>query len=107
MRSYHPMLLSTSRGNLIEKILRNPDGRLVRATFCVYEYHGRAKARLVKVVFLDEAPVLGTQSFGLPGFVQVPAADFSEFVSTGPISSPYFNSNILYSLGTQPRAPTV
>ena len=48
------MQISLSKSSLIEKIVRDRQGRLVRATFCVYQNGYRVKARLVSVQYLDD-----------------------------------------------------
>jgi hypothetical protein len=98
------MQLVLSKSNYVEKILHDKDGRLVRATFCVYENGGRIKARLVDVVYLDEYQGLDSKTSELFGFV---AKQKIENVcdSVFDIVSPYF-SNILYFSGSKPRAPT-
>ena len=95
------MQLTPRREQTIEKIIRDADGRLVKATFCVYEQGGRIKARLIEAVVLDEIKnqtlSLGTRS------------KISKYVQTilqTKVVSPYFNTSLIYALGSRPRAPT-
>ena len=101
------MLLTPSQGNIVEKILRDKGGRLCRATFCVYENAGRVKARLVSVEYIDEAPKIQNKSYSLTGFVSKLSKVYSEGFFPKTFQSPYFNNNLLYSLGLKPRAPTL
>ena len=99
------MQLKPSQSNIVEKVLRNSDGRLVCATFCVYENGSHIKARLLKVVFLDELVALSNKPFSLTGFSS--HILFSIFYSqSSSYKSPYFNKNILDFSGSKPRAPT-
>jgi hypothetical protein len=90
---------------LIEKIIRDKQGRLVLATFCVYEQFGRVKARLVSATYLDENVALENKTFALSGFtVKQPLV--TEVIRHARIISPYFNILSLDLSGTKPRAPT-
>lgn len=101
------MFISKSpQKNIVERIFRDKEGRLVKATFYVYESGGHFKARLVKVEFIKEVLVLENKIFSLPGYVsQFPK--YTEKISiNGNIVSPYFNNNLLYFSGSKPRAPS-
>jgi len=98
------MQITTPRGNLIEKVLRDKDGKLVRATFCVYEESGRFKARLLNFVYLDES-LENKEVLCL----EVLKTNFDFQVEKNldhKIISPYFDFNILSFLGSKPRAPS-
>jgi len=99
------MQLSLSRSNLIEKILCDKNGRLVRATFCVYECGGRMKAKLVDVVYLDQNVTIENKIPILSGFCGVKSFG-AEIIFEKGIVSPYTDFNLLYSSGSKPRAPT-
>lgn len=91
-------------GNYVEKILRDKNGQLVRATFCVYESAGHIKARLVKAEFIEE--VLSNKTVvALTGFIKKEIHGFVQHI--GNVISPYFSLNTLYSSGSKPRAPTI
>ena len=98
------MQLTHHKENIIEKIIRDGDGRLVRATFAVYESRGRIKARLLTAVFIDEYAEIGNAVLKLDGFSLPKVAQSDEIIYTK-IVSPYF-SNSFYISGSQPRAPT-
>ncbi len=100
------MQLVHTKENIIEKIIRDADGRLVRATFAVYENGGRIKARLLHAVFLDESVTIeSNRILSLGGFVPLQTIS-SGILPFAKIVSPYFSNNLLYSLGSKPRAPT-
>ncbi len=101
----NPMQLTTHKRNIVEKILRDQGGRLVRATFCVYEQAGRIKARLVSITPIDEGVIPNKKSIALAGFSQTHT--YPVIVQSRPVTpSPYFNTNTLYFSGSKPRAPT-
>ena len=89
-------------GKVVEKIIRDKQGRLVRATFCIYENAGRLKARLVNFVYINE---IATKVFSLLGFSDSQYSLFNIHYSTRRVISPFLNS-ILYFSGSKPRAPT-
>lgn len=91
-------------GNYIERVIRDKNGQLVRATFCVYECSGQIKARLVSAEYIKEDVVENNITPILVGFVQKGLKNFIEYV--GETASPYFNLNTLYFSGSKPRAPT-
>lgn len=91
-------------GNYVERIIRDKNGQLVRATFCVYECNGHIKARLINAELVKE--VLQNEKVEiLTGFVQKEYRNFIEYV--GATVSPYFSLNTLYFSGSKPRAPTI
>lgn len=98
------MQITTPRGNLIEKVLRDKDGRLVRASFCVYQESGRVKARLLNVVYLDES-LENKEVLCLEGLKDNFEFEVEE-KQDHKILSPYFDFNILSFLGSKPRAPS-
>lgn len=90
-------------GNYVERIIRDKNGQLVRATFCVYECSGHIKARLINAELIKE--VLSNKNIAvLTGFVKEELQNFIEYV--GEVASPYFILNTLYTSGSKPRAPT-
>ena len=99
------MQLTPIKGNYIEKILRDAQGHLVRVTFCVYESDGRIKARLIQATLLEQTPAIENKIYSLSGNV-AKSPDYSlEKIVWKEIVSPYFN-NLLFSIGSKPRAPT-
>ena len=98
------MQLARIKGNTVEKIFRDKDGRLVRATFYVYENAGRVKARLVDFVYLTEE-VVKSATFFISGFAKAKAKNLINTIGRSVIS-PFLNFEILYFSGSKPRAPT-
>lgn len=98
------MQIIPSNQKIVEKILRDKDGRLVRATFCVYEKAGHIKARLVDFKYIEESLAVIKKVFSLNGFVQKEVRNIETF--TRQTVSPYFTLNTLYFFGSKPRAPT-
>ncbi len=97
------MQIINSKSQIVEKILRDKEGRLVRVKFCVYENGGRIKARLVDFVYVNE--VTGNvQNFALPGFVKN-SKFWTKFFEKS-YTSPFFNLDNLNLSGSKPRAPT-
>ncbi len=106
--------ITPAKSNIVEKILRDGSGRLVRATFCVYECGGRMKARLVSAVYLDEnISIRSSAKTPLKNYTTLLTSPrtvlggYKEIVFESKTVSPYFNKNTLYSFGSKPRAPTV
>ena len=99
------MQLTTPKGKFIEKIIRDKNGRLVRASFCVYECNGRARAHLLSAVLIDEHVAIANKVHSLASLV-VEKSFGTKIVFQGKIASPYFSSSLLYSSGSKPRAPT-
>ncbi len=98
------MNLIQSKNQYIEKIIRDKEGRLVRATFSVYENGGRIKAKLVDYVYITVGAIPG-KVLSLVGFnFKKTSADKTTF--TGITKSPYFNKESIYFSGSKPRAPT-
>ncbi len=98
------MQIIQSQGNIVEKVIRDKEGRLVRAKFFVYESAGRIKARLIDVRYLDTRYLTG-KILSLAGFLNTKFSATSDLKVN--LASPiyYLFSNI-YSIGSKPRAPT-
>lgn len=90
------------KSQTFERIIRDANGRLGRATFCVYENDGRLKARLVKFEYINE---LGGKTLTLSGFVAAKSVPI-ELKILRSIISPYFYFNTIFYSGTKPRATT-
>ncbi len=99
------MQLAFPRGKYVEKIVRDAQGRLVRATFCVYECEGRIKARLVDAIFIEENLQLSGETLKLAVFAKNLNTEYKKVLNKR-VSSPYFSLNQLYFLGSKPRAPS-
>ena len=96
------MQLGQLKGNIVEKVLFDKSGRLVRATFCVYERDGRIKAQLVKFVFVNQ--IDGDSLCSLSASYN---QELTEVFLSGikNIESPYIEEVLNFS-GSKPRAPT-
>lgn len=97
------MQLVSSKSNIIEKIIRDKQGRLVRARFAVYEHAGRIKARLIDFVYIDVSALAG-KVLSLVGFSKKASSKLNSVYKT--VVSPFVYSKILYFSGSKPRAPT-
>lgn len=98
------MQIIQSKNNLFEKILWDKEGRLVRATFCVYENGGRIKARLVEYVYITTGSISG-KVLSLSNLMSKVPFDIAKKLNSllEPIT---YNLSTIYSLGSKPRAPT-
>ncbi len=99
------MHIVRSKNNIVEKTLRDKEGRLVRAIFYVYDVHGVVKARLVRAEFISETHTT-EKILSLP-FFNIKTGEKSIFSYVYKIQSPFFQNNILNFSGSKPRAPTL
>ena len=99
------MQITQSKNQFVEKVLRDKEGRLVRATFCVYENGGRVKARLVSVVYFAEK-ALRSAVFALSGFVHKKVSPVLNFKKLLRRRLRSLTINVLYQNGSKPRAPS-
>jgi len=99
------MQITRPRGEYIEKIVRDGNGRLVRLSFCVYENGGHVRARLLNATYLAENQKIENKTLTLGGLTKTKTFP-AEILRGEKITSPYFNSNLLNFLGSKPRAPT-
>ena len=95
------MQIVSHKGNIVEKILRDKEGRLVRAKFYVYESAGRIKARLLEATLIAE---LAGQVLSL--FAPLKNKTGQKISFSKSLVSPYFNKDVLTFLGSKPLAPT-
>lgn len=98
------MQITRPRGEYVEKIVRDTNGRLVRLSFCVYENGGHIKARLLNAVCIEEH-TLQNKTLILPSLKSTKKYGTKVFKSSKTVS-PYFNLNLLNFLVAKPRAPT-
>ena len=92
----------TQKANFIERIIYDKNGRLVRATFCVYQRDGRIKARIVDLSYINQ---ITGKILTLPGlFKKIKSS--KKTGGSKSTASPYFSFNLLSFLGSKPRAPT-
>ena len=99
------MQIVQAKGNIVEKVLRDKEGRLVRVTFYVYESAGRIKARLVDFVYISKQVVKSTVFF-LAKFYKAQTKNLDDTIDKS-IISPFLNFEILFFSGSKPRAPTI
>jgi len=95
------MQIVSHKGNIVEKILRDKEGRLVRAKFYVYESAGRIRARLLEISVINQ---LKGKVLSLFSSVSQVKKLFKIFFQTVPF---YFTTNTLAFSGNKPRAPTL
>jgi hypothetical protein len=98
------MQITQPRGEYVEKIIRDTQGRLVRLSFCIFEKGGHIRARILNVTYLEEKTTRDEILF-LDSEKRQKNFD-SKIVFKSKIVSPYFNFDILKFSGSKPRAPT-
>jgi hypothetical protein len=96
------MQITKSQHNIVEKILRDKEGRLVRARFSVYENAGRIKARLLDFTYIE---ALKSAVLKIVGFTKEKAQETISFFETN-YTSPLFSLTLNFT-GSKPRAPTL
>jgi hypothetical protein len=96
------MSLIQTKNQCIERIIRDKNGKLVRATFCVYEIGGRIKARLVDFKFIEE---LSGKVFKLLTKASKSHSDIKNCFNLA-LKTHYSLLITLYFIGSKPRAPT-
>ncbi|MES3004693.1 MAG: hypothetical protein V4690_01115 [Patescibacteria group bacterium] len=99
------MQIIQSQQNIVEKVIRDKEGRLVRARFAIYESAGRIKARLIDFVYIAEQTLLNGAVFALNGFSKIKKA-VSQYYKNVFSYNLTLVSNSLYFNGSKPRAPT-
>lgn len=103
-KSFKKVKLTQSKNQYFEKILRDKDGKLVRATFCVYENGGRIKARLLEYVYVTSGAISG-KVLSLASIVSKTVFDIENGLNSF-LEHGTFNLVTIYSLGSKPRAPS-
>ena len=98
------MQIVRAQGNTVERVIRDKNGKLIRATFYVYESAGRIKARLVDFVYISEQAIKSAVFF-LTGFLRNNTQGNPVYEHKS-VTSPFLNTEILFSSGSKPRAPT-
>lgn len=96
------MQIIQSQSNIVEKVLRDKEGRLVRARFQVYEVAGRIKARLIDFTIIQS---LKGSVLSLSNYINEKTARFVQSFDKTFIS-PFFPTKALAFSGSKPRAPT-
>lgn len=98
------MQIIQSQNQYFEKVIRDKDGRLIRAKFFVYENAGRIKARLVDFVYLSEQVLINSANF-LLSVTSRTKKIFHKF-SDVYLETTNYNLDTIFSIGSKPRAPT-
>ncbi|MEQ1500020.1 MAG: hypothetical protein ABL917_01455 [Parcubacteria group bacterium] len=99
------MNLTRSQSNIVEKVIRDKDGKLIRARFFVYENGGRIKARLLDFVYLAEQVLLNGTNLFLSTFSKTKTI-ISKFSDVKKYTFAFKTLNTIYFSGSKPRAPT-
>lgn len=99
------MQLIQSKGNIVEKIIRDKDGKLIRARFFVFENQGRIKVRLLDFVYLAEQALISGANFLLSIAIKVKRIWQKNYIGISYVS-PFTKTNLYFS-GSKPRAPTL
>lgn len=100
------MQVIKSQGNIVEKVLRDREGKIIRARFFVYENGGRIKARLLDFVYLAEQVLIQSANF-LLSTVSKTKTLITKFSSVKVFTTPFTILNTIYFSGSKPRAPTL
>ncbi len=99
------MQIIQSKNNIVEKVIRDKEGRLVRATFQVYENAGRIKARLVDFVYIEELKQFVGKVFALVGNIGKKLTWSENSIKSFVL--PFVTLENIYFSGSKPRAPTL
>jgi len=97
--------VTKSQGNIVEKVLRDKEGKLIRARFFVYLEGSRVKARLLDFVYLTEQILLKGKELLLSIASNTETA-VSNFLKTLYTSKKYKLATV-YVLGSKPRGPNL
>ena len=100
------MQVIKSQSNIVEKVLRDKEGKLIRARFFVYENGGRIKARLLDFVYLAEQTLLNSANFLLSTLSKTKTI-VTKFSSVKTYTTPFSILDIISISGSKPRAPTL
>ncbi len=97
------MQIVSSKSNIVEKVFRDKEGRLVRARFTVYENAGRIKARLLDFSYIET--LKGTVA-SLVSFVKEKVKILVQVLEFS-FETPTLAFQTIYTSGSKPRAPTL
>jgi hypothetical protein len=98
------MKITNSQNQIFERVFRDKSGKLIRATFAVYENGGRIKARLLHFVYIETLALAG-KVLALAGKIKNAISNFEKKVKFL-INPPKFSLEKIEVLGSKPRAPT-
>lgn len=99
------MKIINSQNQIVEKVFRDKNGKLIRATFAIYENAGRVKARLIKFVYIETLALAG-KVLSLFGNIKNKFKNFEKSVSFL-INIPKLKFERILINGSKPRAPTI
>ena len=99
------MQIIQSKGNIVEKVIRDKAGNLVRAKFFVFESAGRVKARLLEFTYIEEVKSLAGKILSLSVFKKSKVS-LTKFFNGNSVSKSFLTNDILAFSGSKPRAPT-
>ncbi len=97
------MQIINSQSQIVEKVLRDKEGRLVRARFYVYEVAGRIKARLLDFSYIET--LKGTVTKLVSSFKKI-VVKHSNFLNKT-LEIVFVSPKAIYFNGSKPRAPTL
>lgn len=93
-----------SQGSIIEKTIKDSEGKLICARFFVYIQNGRIRARLLSFIYLKDQALLKSRVF----FLSISSDVLSTIFST--LNLALYSINYCFTtvffLGSKPRAPT-
>ncbi|MBA3733031.1 hypothetical protein H0W91_01510 [Patescibacteria group bacterium] len=101
------MQITPHNGQIVEKIMRDKQGRLVRAKFFIYESAGRLKARLIDFTYSVELVSLAAAQALLLFYNKIKSKLANLFAKQELAFVPINTDNDIDHSGTKPRAPTL
>lgn len=99
------MQIIESKGNIVEKVIRDKAGKLVRAKFYVYESAGRVKARLLEATYIEEIKQICGNVLSLAS-ATLSQIKSSLLFGNKKLAYVFVKNDVLNSTGSKPRAPT-
>lgn len=98
-------MLTTTRKQIVEKVIISKDGVPFRVWFAVTYVNGECQAKIIRAIPVSEAKA-PESILTLPEAKTIPHFDIvKEFVAPQQIISPY--SSLIFVSGSKPRAPTL
>lgn len=99
------MQVIKSQSNIVERVLRDKEGKLIRARFFVYENGGRIKARLLDFVYLADQLLLKGKEL-LLSIVSKTSTTVSNFFVLR-VTTRNYKLATVYAIGSKPRGPNL
>lgn len=97
------MQIIQSKGNIVEKILRDKEGKLIRANFFVYESEGRIKARLIDFTYIE---TIKGAVIAIASLIKQKITEVISYLENS-FEVPELAFETIYTNGSKPRAPTL